>query len=182
MGHVGTDLVGTTRNQLHLQKADDILPFVAGAENAVFRDDLLSAGEGLVTHLHGIADAVLAQVPRKGSAVAQRLAVNQAEIALAQAVVADIGIHHPQGLGVLSGNDHPSRITVNTVTQGGRKGLLVGRNIVPLGGEVSLDVHDQGILPALGIIMHQHAGALVEEHNMLVLIYDVQLGGNGGKG
>ena len=93
----------------------------------------------------------------------------------------DLLVHDPQRLGVLGGDDDAAGVAVDAVAQGGGEGVL------PLGVplllliEVGLDMVDEGVdLLRLVGVDHQ-TGALVQQHQILVLVDDIQAGAEQGE-
>ena len=87
-------------------------------------------------------------------------------------------VHNAQSLGVLCGDNYTARIAVNTVAQRRGKGLLRFWVILSLLAKISLKVHSKGVVRPLGILVNKDSRALVEKHNIFVLVKDIQLRGD----
>ena len=54
--------------------------------------------------------------------------------------------------------------------------MLTPRIVFALLTEIRLDVHYQGILPRIAVLVNENSGALVKQHYILVLVENVELG------
>ena len=90
--------------------------------------------------------------------------------------VADLLVEHPQGLGVLGGHDDAAGVPVDAVAQGGGEGVLVPGVPLLLLIEVGLDVGDQGVDLLVLIGVAEQAGPLVQQHQVFILVDDLQPG------
>ena len=88
----------------------------------------------------------------------------------------DLLVHHPQGLGVLGGDDDAAGVPVDAVAQGGGEGILLPGVPLLFLIEVGLDVGEQGVDPLVLVRMDHQSRAFVHQQKVLVLVDDVQLG------
>ena len=175
--HGGTDLVGAARQQLHLQQGQ--LPTVL--QRPVAGNGGLAAGNGPVVYGHLLFLLVLQQeagyLPLRGSWRPH----GDAEVALVDLPIPDLLVDDPQGLGVFGGDDDAAGVAVDAVAQRRGEGVLPPGVPLPLLVEVCLNVVDEGVdLLRLVGVDHQ-TGALVQQHQILVLVDDIQAGAEQGE-
>ena len=104
-----------------------------------------------------------------------------AEVALVDLTIPDLLVDDPQGLGVFGGDDDAAGVAVDAVAQRRGEGVLPPGVPLPLLVEVCLNVVDEGVdLLRLVGVDHQ-TGALVQQHQILVLVDDIQAGAEQGE-
>ena len=82
----------------------------------------------------------------------------------------------PPVFGVLGGHDDAAGVPVDAVAQGGGEGMLVPGVPLPLLIEIGLDVGDEGVHLLVFVRVAEQAGGFVQQHQVLVLVDDLQPG------
>ena len=87
-----------------------------------------------------------------------------------------LGVHISQRLCILCRNNDTARVSVDTVAQRRGEGLLLVGIVLSLAVKIRLDMHYEGVLSPLVVLMDKHSGALIEKHYIIVLIENIELG------
>ena len=90
-------------------------------------------------------------------------------------------VHIPQRCGVFGGDDHAAGVPVDTIAKRRGKGLLGGGIVFALAIKIGLDMQNERVLSPVGVLVHQHAGALVENHQIFIFKHNRKLGADGAK-
>ena len=100
--------------------------------------------------------------------------MNDRQIALVQFPILDLLVHDPEGFGVFCCNDNAAGVPVNTVAEGGGKGMLLTGLPFPLGIEISLNMVDEGASVFCAVVrMNCHTGLFIHQKNVFILIYNI---------
>ena len=70
-------------------------------------------------------------------------------------------VHNAQCLGVLCRNNYTARVSVYSVTQSRRKGLLRLGIIFTVNVEIRFDMHNKRIIRTFGVLMNENSRALI---------------------
>ena len=97
-------------------------------------------------------------------------AVNYTQIIFFQLAVLDLLVHDAQSLGGLGGDDDAAGVPVNTVAQGGGKGVLGPGVPLLFLVEIGLDMGNEGIDVLVFVGVDHQTGPLVHQQDVLVLV------------
>ena len=171
MRHMGAYLVRSSRDEIDLKQS-----LVASAlEDTICRDYLLSAREFRISYLNYILCAILSQPTVQGIRPSLRRSVNQTKVAFSYLVISYLLVHHAKRLGILCRDNDTARVAVYPVAERGSKGIFSFGIILARRGKICLYVHYKRVLLSVGVLVNEHSGALVEKHNILVLVNYIKL-------
>ena len=143
---------------------------------------LIERDAGLGALLRGLGDIdavflrVLEQLPLEPSARRTRRAVDDAQIPLVDLTVLDLLVEDSQSLRIFRGDDDAAGIAVDSVAQGGGKGVLLQRPPFALGVEIGLDMVDERAAVFRAVVRVDGLARLfVDQQDVFILIDDVQL-------
>ena len=143
---------------------------------------LVERDAGLGALLRGLGDIdavflrVLEQLPLEPSARRTRRAVDDAQIPLVDLTVLDLLVEDSQSLRIFRGDDDAAGIAVDSVAQGGGKGVLLQRPPFALGVEIGLDMVDERAAVFRAVVRVDGLARLfVDQQDVFILIDDVQL-------
>ena len=102
--------------------------------------------------------------------------MNYTQIIFFQLAILDLLVHDAQSLGGLGGDDDAAGVPVDTVAQGGGKGVLLPRPPFALGVEIGLDMVDERAAVFRAVVRVDGLARLfVDQQDVFILIDDVQL-------
>ena len=166
MGELGPDLVGPPGDQVAFHQRQAMLH----RQSAVEGHRRLGPRLGPVGDIDLLFHLVLQEKTLQLSLWGTHAPLDHAQVILVQLPVLDLLVHHPQGLRRLGGDDDAACVSVDAVAQGGGEGVLFVGGPLLLLIEIGLDVGEQGVHPLVLIGVDHQAGALVQQHDLVVLI------------
>ena len=102
--------------------------------------------------------------------------MDNGQVELGDLPVPDLLVKDAQGLGVLGGHDDAAGVAVDAVAEGRSKGVLVPGVPLLLLVEIGLNMGDEGVHLFVLVRVAQQARPFVEQHQVFILIDDVQVG------
>ena len=164
--------MGAAGNQLALDEGEPVPP----GQRPVFGHCGAAVGHRPVVDGDLLLRLVLEQEALQRPLPGLEGAHAHAKISLFQLPIPNLLVHHPEGLGGLGGDDDAAGVPVDPVAEGGGKGVLHPGAPLPLLVEVGLNVVDEGVHLFRLVGVYHHAGRLVHQQQVLILIENVQPG------
>ena len=147
-----------------------------GLQGLIERHGGLAAGDGAAVEGDLLFDLILQKKALDLPLGRLGTAHGDAEVGFFDLVIPDLLVEDAQRLGVFGGDDDAAGVAVDAVAKGRGKGVFPPGVPLPLLVEIGLDVVDEGIDLLRLVGVDHHAGALVHQQQILILVDDVQPG------
>ena len=171
-GELSAYLVGAARQQAALYKRESVL----GGEGSVLGGGRLGAFLHFIADVDLILYGVFENVTLKGTAGRGHFSVDNGKIELVYLAVAYLVVENSQSFGSFGGDNDAAGVAVYSVAESGSEGVFLARSPFTLLVQIILNVGNEGVVIVGTRAVAEHAGFLIGQQDMLILVDYVYFG------